>query len=133
MSSVHEYLFQIEQTIYREHPDDAGNRQGVAVFAGYYPRFPGDQIVDESIGDSYIAGVVVRGLYPGRDDDVIGIGVAHSELYRGGTNQETVTEVFYKAELNSRLSLQPDLQYIASPSGILRDSLAVGLRFQITL
>ncbi len=30
-------------------------------------------------------------------------------------------------------TLQPDLQYIASPSGIHRDALAVGLRFQVTL
>jgi carbohydrate-selective porin OprB len=83
--------------------------------------------------DATVAGVVGRGTLPCRDDDVIGVGVAYTELFQGGTNRETVTEVFYKAQLNPRLSLQPDLQYIGTPSGIFRDSLAVGLRFQMTL
>jgi len=56
-----------------------------------------------------------------------------AELYQGGTNQETVFEFFYKAELTPRISLQPDLQYIVTPSGIHRDALAVGVRFQVTL
>lgn len=105
----------------------------MAVFAGYYPRFPGSQIVDSSIGDSFVAGAKYAGLWPGRDEDVLGVGVAWSELFQGGTNQETVIEIFYKGQLTPRLSLQPDLQYIASPSGIYRDSLAVGLRFQVSL
>ena len=46
---------------------------------------------------------------------------------------ETVTEVFYKAQLTPRVSLQPDLQYISSPSGIYRDSLVVGIRFEMSL
>ena len=47
------------------------------------------------------------------------------------TGRETVVEVFYKAQLSPTISLQPDIQYIASPSGIHSDSLAVGVRFQM--
>jgi len=131
VSPVHEYILQIEQLVYREQECCRNDPQGLAIFAGYYPRFPGRQIVDSSIGDSFVAGVTYTGLLQGRDEDVLGVGVAWSELFQGGTNQETVTEVFYKAQLAPRVSLQPDLQYIASPSGIFRDSLAVGLRYQV--
>ena len=133
VSSVHEYVLQIEQLVYREQGCGGDEPQGLAVFAGYYPRFPGSQIVDSSIGASWVAGATYTGLFDGREEDVLGLGVAWSELFQGGTNQETATEVFYKAQLTPRVSLQPDLQYIASPSGIFRDSLAVGLRFQMEL
>ena len=69
----------------------------------------------------------------GRDNDVVGAGVAWARLNLGGTNQETVVETFYKAQVTPLVSLQPDLQYIASPSGIYRDSLAVGLRCVVAL
>jgi carbohydrate-selective porin OprB len=62
---------------------------------------------------------------------VLGAGISWAELFQGGTNQETVFELFYKVQLTPGLSLQPDLQYIATPSGIHRDALAVGMRFQL--
>jgi carbohydrate-selective porin OprB len=64
---------------------------------------------------------------------VVGAGVAWAELFQGGTNHETVFECFYQAQITPRISFQPDLQYIASPSGIYRDALAVGVRFQLNL
>jgi porin len=130
VSAVREYYFQWEQSVYRESPRDAEANQGMAMFAGYYPRFPGEQIILESIGDSAVAGVTYTGLLQGRDDDLLGVGVAWAELYQGGTNQEMVTELFYRANWTTRLSVQPDLQYISSPSGIFRDALAVGVRFE---
>ena len=95
--------------------------------------FPGSQIIAEAIGDSLVAGLIYTGLFPCRDGDVLGAGYAWTELYQGGTNQETVFEVFYKAEMTPRICIQPDLQYIVTPSGIDRDALAVGVRFQVTL
>lgn len=130
---VNGYSFQIEQLIYRECLCDADNIQGLSVFAGYYPRSSDLPVLVEAIGDSYIAGLVYRGLLPGRDEDVLGAGVAWAELFQGGTNEETVVETFYKAQITPRVSLQPDLQYIATPSGIYRDALAVGVRFQLTM
>jgi len=133
VSPVHEYILQFEQLIYRECVCEDDEIQGLGIFAGYYPRFPGSQIVDQSIGDSFVAGLIYTGLFPGRDGDVLGAGYACTELFQGGTNQETVFELFYKAEITPRIRIQPDLQYIATPSGIHRDALAVGLRFQVTL
>ena len=37
------------------------------------------------------------------------------------------------ARLNDWLTVQPDMQYIARPSGIQRDSLVVGLQVEIIL
>ena len=85
------------------------------------------------MGDSFVGGIVYTGLIPNRDQDVCGAGVAWSELFKGGTNQETIFEVFYKAQITHDLSIQPDLQYIASPSGIHPDSLVVGMRFELGL
>jgi len=133
VSPVHEYIFQFEQLIYRECVCADDEIQGLGIFAGYYPRFPGSQMIAEAIGDSFVAGLIYTGLFPCRDGDVLGAGYAWTELYQGGTNQEAVFELFYKAELTPRVSLQPDLQYIVTPSGIHRDALAVGVRFQVTL
>jgi carbohydrate-selective porin OprB len=75
--------------------------------------------------------MVFTGLLYGRNRDSLGLGLSWSELYRGGTNQETAVELYYRAQLSPRMSLQPDIQYIASPSGIYRDALAVGTRLQV--
>jgi porin len=124
------YAAQIEQAIYLEGGD---NEQGLGIFAAYYPRFADPPIVAKSIGDNFVAGLVYTGLIPNRDQDVLGSGVAWAELFQGGTNEETVVELFYKAQLTPRTSVQPDLQYIFTPSGIHRDALAVGVRFQVNL
>jgi len=82
------------------------------------------------ISEDLNAGVVYTGLISGRDNDVAGVGVAWARLDQGGTNQETAVEAFYKARITPSLSIQPDVQYIATPSGIHPDALVVGMRFQ---
>lgn len=133
VSAVREYYLQWEQKIYRESIADEQREQGLAVFAGYYPRISGEQIILESIGDSAVVGLTYRGLFSGRDNDTLGLGVAWAELYQGGTNQEVATELFYRVNWSPHVSLQPDLQYISSPSGIYRDALVIGGRFEIRL
>ena len=85
------------------------------------------------MGSSLVAGLVYKGLLAGRDEDVMGAGVVRTELYRGGTNRVTVIELFYKSQLTPRLTIQPDVQFLASPSGIYRDACVVGLRFELAL
>lgn len=131
-ADVHGYSAQLEQLIYRECMCDADIIQGLAIFAAYYPRFSGSPVLVEAIGDSFVAGLVSTGLVPQRDKDVLGAGVAWAELFQGGTNREAIFELFYKTQMTPRLSLQPDLQYISSPSGIHRDALVVGMRVQMT-
>ena len=86
-----------------------------------------------SVWGDVVGGIVYKGLIPGRDEDVLGAGVAWAKLNRSGALQETAVELFYKARITPWMSLQPDVQYIASPSGIHRDALAVGLRFEVML
>ena len=133
LGDVNGYSFQFEQLIYRECQCEEENIQGLSLFAGYYPRSSDAPILVDAIGDSFVAGLVYTGLVPGREEDVIGTGVAWAELFQGGTNEETVVELFYKAQITARMSWQPDLQYVATPSGIYSDALAVGFRFQVDL
>ena len=63
----------------------------------------------------------------------MGMGYVWAELNQIGPNHETVFELFYKTQLTPSVSLQPDLQYIGSPSGIHPDSLVAGIRFVLTL
>lgn len=83
----------------------------------------------------YGAGLVYRGLVPCRDEDTLGVGfsaIEFSSTLRDLTGQtsENVLELFYKVRVRRWLALQPDLQYIARPSGQERDSLVAGLRFE---
>jgi porin len=132
-AAVHGYSVQLEQLIFREVSGGRCSAQGLGLFAAYYPRFLGEPALAGSIGDSFVAGCVYTGVLPNRDEDTIGVGVAWAELFEGGANRETAIELFYKVNVSTRLSLQPDLQYIATPSGIHRDSLAIGVRFQLSL
>ena len=95
--------------------------------------FPASRFWRTTIGDSFAAGLVYTGLLPRRDRDVLGAGVVWAELFQGGTNRETAIEIFYKAAITDRVSLQPDLQYIVTPSGLHRDALVAGVRFQVNL
>ena len=98
------YYLQWEQLVFRERPCDPEDSQGLGIFALYLPRFGGGPVTAsplETIEDSAAAGVVYRGLLPGRDEDVIGAGIAWARLNLGGTNQETVVETFYKAQVTA--------------------------------
>jgi carbohydrate-selective porin OprB len=124
---------QIEQLIFRENACEETDPQGLGAFASYFPRFANGVIPVPVVWGDFVAGIVYRGLIPCRDEDVIGAGVAWAKLNRSGTLQETAIELFYKARITPCLTLQPDIQYIATPSGLHRDAIAVGLRFQLNL
>jgi porin len=81
------------------------------------------------------------GFVPGRDNDVGGLAVGRShvsddygdsQILQGNPSStaETVIEATYKAQLAPWWSLQPDLQYIVTPSGVQgsRNATVVGLR-----
>lgn len=81
-------------------------------------------------------GLVWPGFLPGRSEDQVGIAVAHavispqSRRQSGLPRAETTFEATYSYTVNPGLSLQPDIQYIVSPSLAphLPDALAIGLR-----
>jgi len=91
---------------------------------------------DRTVPHQYFGGgLSYTGLLCNRDADVLGLGVAHLLFSDrlGDLPPETAIELFYKARITERVILQPDLQYIAHPSGQYRDALAFGLRFEVTL
>jgi len=59
--------------------------------------------------------------------------VEFSQIVRDQTGQtsENAVELFYKARVRDWLTIQPDLQYIARPSGIERDAFVAGLGFEV--
>ncbi|MCK9614236.1 MAG: carbohydrate porin [Candidatus Omnitrophica bacterium] len=91
-------------------------------------------------------GLTYKGLIPGRDNDVAGIGLAygkwsrqlnkhHSDAGEEKQTFETVIEATYKIAINQWLYFQPDIQYIINPNGGNQDTgnaLVTGARIGIT-
>jgi porin len=91
------------------------------------------------IANSIGGGFVYTGPF-GRMADQLGIGFSRvqfgqaARLATGSGFAETTFEASYSFNINSRLSLQPDLQYVVSPSGdpTLGNALVVGSRIVAT-
>lgn len=93
--------------------------------------------------DRYLgAGLVLRGLI---GEDELGIAVAqarNSDTYRraaalegaAADRVETNLELTWRIQINERIVLQPDIQYIINPGTDpqLDDAVVVGLRFEVT-
>lgn len=90
-------------------------------------------------------GVVIDGLIPARPADQFGIAVASAragrpyriyldEIGAGAKHHETAIEMTYRAQINDRLVLQPDIQYVQNPSATrnLENAWVVGLRFVVS-
>lgn len=122
-----------DQELWREHPEDGEDAQGIGVFGQYGWAPP-----DRSAAEHYVGvGIRWEGMIPHRDEDVAGVGVFHvrfsgeAKLEKGS---ETVVEAFYVVRLLGCLFLEPDLQYVMNPGGTTNpDALAVSLRFGISL
>jgi porin len=118
----------------------AEDTQGLAAFAMYSWTQEDRNLFDSSIA----TGLVYNGLVPGRDDDLVGVGVAVANLsddlreseLRNGTllqTREIATEVFYKCRLTPALTLQPEMQYITNPGAQYSDAVLWGIRFEAVL
>jgi len=119
-----------EQALYREDASDEKNDQGLSCFSRYGTVYPK---ADVEFKDYFCAGLVYKGLLHDRDEDLIGAGINYLRHNLGGTGTETATEVFYKAHIKPWATVQPVIQYISSPSGVYRDSIVAGMRFQVLL
>lgn len=131
--SIRGCYIQFEQLVFRENPSDADDTQGFGLFASWFPRTSQGPIPVTAISSDMTGGLVYEGLFPGRDMDVLGVGAAWARLNQGGTRQETAIEAFYKAQVTPSVSVTTDIQYLISPSGIYRNALVVGVRFQVAL
>lgn len=121
-----------DQLLLKENAD-ANDEQGLGAFL----RFGcADGDVSEiqtfwSVGGQY------KGLIPGRDADVLGLGVAQGILSRdsapGRTSQETVVETYYNAKICEWMHVSGHVQYLANPGGTsgAGDALVVGVRLHM--
>lgn len=108
--------------------------QGLAAF-GQFSWAPPDR---NQVDQHFAAGLVYRGLLPSRDIDTVGLGVTQiafcpDQRELTGQTDETAVELFYKARFGERWAVEPDLQYIARPSGVGNDALVAGVRFEMAL
>ena len=119
----------LDQMLLTEHDDD---EQGLGAFL-QFSWAPSDR---NQVDLSHGAGLVCRGLFPGHDQDTLGLGytlISFSSAVTRSTGQtsENAVELFYKARVREWISVQPDLQYIVRPNGLERDAIVTGLRCEI--
>ena len=142
----------IDQTLYRE---DASSDRGAAAFVRVAASPNATSLVDFYAD----AGLVYKGLLPGRPADVTGISIAYSQIARGVQaydrdlillqehaipvhRSETVVELSYQAVVAPGFTIQPDVQFIKSPGGHtwnprrqtfsrIKDSAVIGIRATI--
>lgn len=118
----------------------AGAPQGLAGFVRVAGS-PSDRSVIALYGD---AGLVYRGLLPGRDEDVVGIAFAYGGVTRGArsaielegldpANAEILVEATYEARLLPWLAIQPDLQVVIDPGATtsVDPAVVVGARLSV--
>jgi porin len=77
-----------------------------------------------------------QGMIPGRDEDVLALGLAHGRLSRAAGFQaphESVVEFHGRIQLSPWLSLTPSFQYVLNPGGAndAQAPLVGGLRIQV--
>jgi porin len=135
-----------DQAIWRE----AGGTRMVSVFSRLMGAPPDRNLIDWSLN----AGINIKALLPGRDDDTLGIGYgwAHisgavADFDRDSSlgsfphpvrDTESFIEVTYQCQITPWWIIQPDLQYIMNPGGgilnplnpsrLVGNELVVGLR-----
>ena len=142
----------VDQTLYRE---DADSDRGAAAFLRIAGSPNATSVVD-LYGD---AGLVYKGLLPGRPKDVAGISVAYMRIgsaARGYDRDriafegiampvrrfEAVVELTYQVVVAPGFTIQPDLQYVRAPGGNtwnprrngfvrMKDAAVVGIRATI--
>lgn len=121
----------IDQQVFKENadPDDL---QGAALFARYGYAHDDVNEIDcfWSIGGQY------RGVLPGRDEDVWGVGFAQGRLVKAAgfdKSHESVLETYYNMQVTPWMSLAPSIQYIWNPGGVsgVSDAVVMGIRCQI--
>jgi porin len=127
----------LEQLIWKEPETE---EQGFGMF-GQISHASADPIFS-TLDTHWSVGGIYRGWFDGRDADTFGVGLTNLSFKSGNFNpvpvqrqEETAIEAFYKIQVNSHTTLQPDLQFICNPGGdgSIQDAFLFGLRFQTAL
>lgn len=126
-----------EYQLYRESFD---SNQGMAIFARY--GLANDDI--NQLQNYFGAGLVYTGLFPGRDEDQLGLAIAIAsngdkfklQQQNSGSpveDKETTIELTYRTQILPWLVIQPDVQFIKNPGmdPAISDATVIGLRAEI--
>lgn len=124
-NSNHGFYASFEQELYRE----PGKDEGLNIM-GQFGWAPSNR---NEIAQYYGAGFTYKGLFPHREDDVTGVGIAMTDLsnrYKAEhlAKNESAIELFHKFQLTDSFALQPDVQIITNAGGGRHTAMAVGLR-----
>lgn len=87
---------------------------------------------DAAVSSAWILGMDLRGPFAGRPGDRLSIGVTRANLANRPA-PEISYELTYIFQIDSAVSLQPDVQYLHRPAGSLPSSWVLGLRLNIGL
>jgi len=110
----------ISQQLIKEPHADPDGEQGLGLFFRYGFAPQGTNEIEDfwSVGGQY------KGLIPGRDDDVVGVGVAQGilsdRLDRTGVvpQKETVYELYYNVQVCPSTNLSCGYQIVDNPGGL---------------
>ena len=123
-----------DQMVCKEATDAPADSQGLGLFARWGCA-RGDVA---EITQFWSAGGQYKGLLPGRDDDVLGVGVAQGLLSdyvspAGRATNETAIEVYYNARVCPWLNITGDVQYIIHPGAeaSVDNAVVIGIRAQM--
>ncbi len=130
------FYFIMDQNVWQA-PGSPG--QGLQAF-GRVSAAPGDRNQVEFYTDG---GLDYTGLIPGRNQDVLGLGLSYTKMSNGlrdaqgnpyQNHYEAIVELTYQAVVTPWLNVQPDIQYVFNPGalGTQTDALVVGLRLNMT-
>jgi porin len=120
----------VDQTLIRENPDDKEDPQGLGSFFIY--DHAQESVIE--VNNHISGGLAYTGLFPKRDEDVLGIGATWVHFSDGGDfahNSETTVEAFYKLQITPWFAVQPDLQYVIDPGFATRNALVGTLRMKL--
>ena len=126
--------FLAEQTVFREKENAS---QGLTLFFRYGVANGDINTLDYS----YSLGLRYKGLWPGRDEDELGVGLIRGHAgvkFRQAAatplaTHETALEITYRAKIARWLAVQPTVQRIVNPGFdvALGDAWVAGARFEI--
>lgn len=134
--------------LWREGDSPEQRVQGVGLF-GRIGASPRDRSAFEWVASGGVHG---KGLFPGRDKDVLALGLVFAQVSRDLRHQqrddrdvngvsyaaladhEFVLELTYRCQLKPWLVVKPDFQWIRHPGGSAPtpDAFLLGLRYNIT-
>lgn len=125
-----------DQMVWKE-SDAPGDTQGIAI-ASRYGTANGEV---SNIEHFWSIAAQYEGFVPGRDKDVLGVGMAQgifANEYRRvapDADRETVYEVYYAFHVTPWLTVSPDFQYVVNAGGDESDPNAIlaGLRVKVAL